>query len=104
MWHGGVGQAWREEVTTYYSFDVFSQLMRKLNARAAAVARSFSVEQLELMPFLEPNLETYYDAVHFTDGGARHVGEVITAAIMREALSQRSSLANVCAREARQAS
>ena len=24
MWHGGVGQAWREDVTTYYSFDVVS--------------------------------------------------------------------------------
>src|SRR5215510_6631905 len=26
MWHGGVGQAWREEVTTYYSLEVFSKV------------------------------------------------------------------------------
>jgi hypothetical protein len=104
MWHGGVGQAWRDEVTTYYSFDVFSRLMRKLNARAAAVARSFSVEQLDLTPFLAPSLDTYYDAVHFTDAGARHVGEVITAAILREPLWQRSTRTNVCARAALQAS
>jgi hypothetical protein len=95
MWHGGVGQAWREDVTTYYSFEVFSRLMRTLNDRVDAVARSFNVEQLDLMPFLEPSLETYYDVVHLTDAGARQVGEVVAAAILREPLSQRSAVANV---------
>jgi len=94
MWHGGVGQAWREDVTTYYSFEVFSELMRKLNDRADAVARSFDVEQLDLMPFLEPSLNTYYDVVHLTDVGARRVGEVVAAAILRKPLSQRSVAAN----------
>lgn len=95
MWHGGVGQAWREEVTTYYSFDVFSRLMRTLNHRVDAVARSFNVEQLDLMPFLEPSLETFYDVVHLTDVGARQVGEVVAAAILREPLAQRGAVANV---------
>jgi hypothetical protein len=36
MWHGGVGQAWREEVTTYYSTQVLSRLMALLDARARA--------------------------------------------------------------------
>ena len=37
MWHGGVGQAWREDVTTYYSFDVVSRLMALVDAKAAGV-------------------------------------------------------------------
>ena len=40
MWHGGVGQAWREEVTTYYSIDVMAALMALLDARAAPIAQA----------------------------------------------------------------
>jgi len=94
MWHGGVGQAWREEVTTYYSFDVFSRLMRELDGRAAAVARSLDVEQLELMPILEPSLATYYDIIHLTDSGALQVANAVTAAILREQLPPQYAVAS----------
>ncbi len=50
MWHGGVGQAWREQVTTYYSCEVLSRLMALLDARAARVAHELGVEQVDLMP------------------------------------------------------
>jgi hypothetical protein len=94
MWHGGVGHAWREDVTTYYSFDVFVRLMRELDDRAAAVARSLDVEQLDLMPILERSLNTYYDAVHLTDSGALQVANAVTAAILREQLPQRQAIAS----------
>ena len=42
MWHGGVGQVWREEVSTYYSFEVVSRLMALLNGRVARMDRPTS--------------------------------------------------------------
>jgi hypothetical protein len=95
MWHGGVGQAWREDVTSYYSFEIFSRLMAALDERAADVARSLDIEQLDLMPILEPSLNTYYDAFHLTDAGALQVADAVTAAILREQLPQRQGVTNM---------
>lgn len=88
MWHGGAGQVWRAEVTTYYSFDVVSRLMALLDARAASVARAVHVEQLDLMPILDRSLDMYYDAFHATPAGARTVAAAVAAAIVREPLSR----------------
>lgn len=84
LWHGGRGQAWREEVTTYYSYDVFTKLMWLLDARAATVARALDVEQLDLMPMLEPTLTTFYDGLHLTPAGSKVVTDAITAAVLRQ--------------------
>ena len=87
MWHGGAGQVWREDVATFYSFDVVSRLMALLDARAAAVAQALDVEQLDLMPLLERSLNTYYDCFHVTPAGARAVAAAVAATILREPLS-----------------
>jgi hypothetical protein len=84
MWHGGVGQAWREEVTTYYSFEVVNRLMGLLDARAARVATELGVEQLDLMPILERSLNTYYDWLHLSPGGARAVATAVAAAVLHQ--------------------
>ena len=84
MWHGGVGQPWREEVTTYYSFDIPSRLMTLLDARAARVADEVGVEQLDLTAVLEPSLETYWDWLHLTPAGARTVADAIASVILRQ--------------------
>lgn len=83
MWHGGVGQAWREEVTTYYSSEMLSRLMALLDARATRVAEELDVEQLDLMPILERSLKSYYDFFHLTPAGARAVATAVAAAILR---------------------
>jgi lysophospholipase L1-like esterase len=86
MWHGGVGQAWCEEITTYYSFEVVSGLMALLDATAARVATELDVEQLDLMPILERSLNTYYDWLHLSPGGARAVAVAVAHAILRQPL------------------
>ena len=83
MWHGGAGQVWREEVTTYYSFDVVSRLMALIDARATRVAKEMDVEQLDLMPVLERSLAAYYDGFHATPAGARTVAAAVAAAILQ---------------------
>ena len=83
MWHGGAGQAWREQVTAYYSFDVVSRLMAAIDQQAAAIAGEMNIEQLDLMPILERSLTTYYDGFHATPAGARVVADAVAAAIHR---------------------
>jgi lysophospholipase L1-like esterase len=90
MWHGGAGQVWRQEVKAYYSFDVVSRLMACVDARAAAIAEERGIEQLDLMPILEPSLNTYYDGFHATPAGARIVAAAVAAAIERSPAENRT--------------
>jgi hypothetical protein len=86
MWHGGAGQVWRQEVTAYYSFEVVSRLMALVDAKASAIAAEAGVEQLDLMPLIEPSLANYYDAFHATPAGAKIVASAVAAAIVRQPL------------------
>jgi lysophospholipase L1-like esterase len=84
MWHGGVGQAWCEEVTTYYSIEVTSRLMARLDARAARVAAELDVEQIDLRAILEPSLAMYYDFFHLTPSGAQNVASAVARTLTRD--------------------
>jgi lysophospholipase L1-like esterase len=90
MWHGGAGQAWRENVTTYYSYDVVSKLMACVDQKAAAIADEMNIEQLDLMPILDRSLETYYDGFHVTPDGAQVVAAAVARAIQRAPAENRS--------------
>lgn len=83
MWHGGVGQAWQEEVTTFYSHEVLSALMARLDSRTTRIARELNVEQIDLMPILEPSVKTYYDFFHATPAGARVIAAAVAAAVLQ---------------------
>src|SRR6185295_13533443 len=83
MWHGGVGQAWCEEVTTFYSIEVTSRLMARLDARAARVAAELDVEQIDLRAILEPSLATYYDFFHLTPSGAHAVASTVARTLVQ---------------------
>lgn len=85
LWHGGVGKAWKDTIDVYYSFDVVNRLMSLIDARAAAVADDRGVEQLDLRPVLTPNLENYYDFLHFTPAGAAVVAQAVAAALAPKA-------------------
>lgn len=87
MWHGGVGQAWQEEVTTFYSLDVLSELMTQLDWLAAGIAEDLGVEQLDLMPVLDGSVDTYYDFFHATPTGARVIAAVVAEALGRPAVA-----------------
>jgi lysophospholipase L1-like esterase len=84
MWHGGVGQAWCEDVTTYYSIDVTSRLMELLDARAARAAAELGVEQIDLRAILEPSLATYYDFFHLTPSGTAAVAAAVARSLVQD--------------------
>jgi lysophospholipase L1-like esterase len=82
MWHGSVGQAWRQDVTTFYSCAVLARVMALLDARAARIADERGIEHLDLMPIIEPSREMYYDFFHATPAGARAVATAVAAALV----------------------
>jgi len=82
MWHGGVGQVWRQEVTTYYSFEVVSHLISLLEMRAARVANELRLQHLNLMPLPDQSLGTYYDCFHLTPLGAMTVATAIAKTLL----------------------
>lgn len=82
VWHGGVGNPHRDDVTVYYSVEILCWLMALLSERAACVAEELGVEHLDLKPLLDPSLKTYYDFVHFTPAGAAVVANAVAAAIL----------------------
>jgi len=91
FWHGGVGKAWKQTITTFYTLDVLGHLMSRLDARAAAIAAEAGVEQLDLRPVLRPSLENYYDFFHCTPAGAAVVARAVAAALLRPPASPRRS-------------
>jgi hypothetical protein len=97
MWHGGVGQAWCEEVTTYYSIEVTSRLMSLLDARAARVATELDVDQIDLRAILEPSLSTYYDFFHLTPSGAHAVASAVARMLANDSV-QHTALEGVSPR------
>ena len=97
MWHGGVGQAWRTDVTTYYSFDVVSRLMALIDVRAAAIADALGIEQVDLMPVLNGNLMNYYDCFHATPVGASTVATAVAGVILREPIASALEGSSSCA-------
>ena len=90
LWHGSMGDpTGKEEVSVYYSFEVVSWLMACMDARAAKVTDELCLEQLNLMPLLEPSLKTYYDFIHFTPSGAKAVAEAVAKAILLQHVSMK---------------
>ncbi len=83
FWHGGVGKAWKQTLSTFYTLEVLGDLMGRLDARAAAIAEEAGVEQLDLRPVLTPSLENYYDYFHCTPAGAAVVARAVAAALLR---------------------
>jgi len=84
LWHGGLGKAWKQEITVYYAQEILNHLMALVDARAATVADELGIEHLDLRPVLAPTLDNYYDFVHYTPAGAAVVARAVAAALLGE--------------------
>jgi lysophospholipase L1-like esterase len=82
FWHGGMGKAWKQTVTTYFSLDVVNQVVHLLDSRAASVAAELGVEHRNLRSVLAPSLENYYDYMHYTPAGAAVVAREVADALL----------------------
>lgn len=82
MWHGAIGQAWREQVSTFFSHDVLRRLMMRIDERASRIARDLHVEELDMRPHLDAGVDTYYDFFHVTPRGASQFAAAIADAVV----------------------
>ena len=94
FWHGGMGKAWKQTITTYFSLDVVNQAVHLLDERAARVSEELGIEHLNLRTVLAPSLENYYDYMHYTPAGAaviaREVAQVLLRPVLAAARDRRS--------------
>lgn len=83
LWHGGLGKAWKQQITVYYAQQVLNRLMGLVDERAVAVAEELSIEHLDLRPVLAPSLDNFYDFVHYTPEGAAIIARTIADLVVR---------------------
>ena len=82
MWNGGVGQAYRERQTVFYSTRVLCSLMREVEAITRDVAAREQVEHLAMRGLISPDADNFIDHIHLTPAGSVRVGEAIAAAVL----------------------
>ena len=87
FWQGGVGKAWKEPVSVYYSLDVVNRLLELIDARAARVADALGVQHLDLRPLLTLGLRHYYDHDHHTAAGAAVIARTVAGALLSPAVA-----------------
>lgn len=102
MWNFGAGRPYEGEVHAYYAHDVVWKLMRLIDARATEIVRETGVEEIDLMPLLERNLDIYYDELHHTPKGCAIVGEIVARAILARTPDASAGTASTRAGTARQ--
>jgi len=92
FWHGGVGRAWKETVSVYYSHEVINGLLGLVDVRAVKVADELGIAHLNLRPLLTRGLRDYYDHDHYTPAGAAVVARAVAAALLERPASAGRSL------------
>jgi len=91
FWHGGMGKAWKETITVYYSLEIVNHLLGLVDARVAKIATALGVQNLTLRPLLTQGLRHYYDHDHFTAAGAAVIAGAVAAAMLRPPATTRPS-------------
>ncbi len=84
FWHGAAGHPHLGSVEAFYSFEIVTRLVRLVDRRAAEIADELGVEQIDLLPSLEPTLANFYDFWHFTPAGAEIVGRIVADEVLRK--------------------
>jgi len=87
LWCGSEGDAYRHNVSTYYSSEVLAQLATELNQLAARVATQNGAAMIDVQNCLQPPAACFYDDIHFTPLGAAIVADAVSNALLRDATS-----------------
>jgi hypothetical protein len=82
LWIGAAGDAHKQNVSTYYSPEVFGQLMSEVGEVTARVANACGAGILEVQNYLQPPAACFYDDAHFTAYGASIIADVVSSALL----------------------
>ena len=83
FWNGGDGDVFQREVTRFYSHEVLSVLMSKIEENTIRIAKSQQVEVVEVRGQIPPSVETYYDQFHFTPIGSNLCARTVVDQLLR---------------------
>lgn len=65
FWHGGIGKVYKgDRISTYFSAEVISELLHRIDEIAAEVASRALVPQVDLRSVLEMSAEHFFDQLH----------------------------------------
>lgn len=84
LWSGGVGNPFREYVSSFYSDEVLFDLMAQLDEQIVVLANELNVPSVNLMPHLEMSARTFIDHFHFTPLGSKAIASKIADALLAE--------------------
>jgi hypothetical protein len=65
--------------------------MALVERSALRIANELGLEQLNLMPVIEPNLDSYYDCFHLPPYGANAVASAVADTLFRKSSADRAS-------------
>jgi hypothetical protein len=81
LWLGGEGRFQIERGNAYYSVDALARAKAAYNARLLEVCAERRIFCIDLARRLPSSLDIFYDDVHYTRKGARHVADIVTESL-----------------------
>ena len=83
FWNFAIGSIYSGRCEEYFATELVGELMAAVAQRSRDLCSKMGIEDLDLLPFIEPNLETFYDFNHFTPKGAKVVAKAIAEAVIQ---------------------
>lgn len=77
LWFGGVGDFQRAQADEYYSPRALASAMSAFNAELLSVCAAHSLQCFDLAERIPRTTASFFDDVHYTERGARAVGEAV---------------------------
>lgn len=78
LWLGGIGRYQEEPGHEYYAIDALADGMDRYNRMLLDLCRTEGLECIDLEKEMPKNTNMFFDDVHFTETGARHIAKVIS--------------------------
>jgi len=77
LWQGGIGKFQMESGHVYYSPKALRHGLDLYNQKLVSVCAARGVQVIDIDSELPHNLSVFYDDCHFTDEGAREIGNIV---------------------------
>jgi lysophospholipase L1-like esterase len=91
LWLGGVGRYQEEPGHEYYSIDALAEGMDQYNRQLLALCRTERLECIDLEKETPKETTMFFDDVHFTEEGSRHVAKVISSYLVSRSPFRRAA-------------
>ncbi len=88
LWNFGSGKAQEGQVQEYFPWDTARSFLKGMDRVTHEVAAELGTAQVDLIPFIDLDFDTFYDDLHLTPKGCRDVGKLVADAIVADHASR----------------